>query len=195
MQSVVAMLCKLVPYGNVDRMESLTCQLALSSAAALSTLVLTGSEDGQVRLWNATTHACIYECELLGSSLVRFRDRLSDTPRDSLMVPPVRVHTLSLMSSGSHLLVGSSDGFTFFSNGLRWHPWGYCGVEQHAEWEKGGGLKSTEHTRAAMTTCAAVPLSGSARVIVCSGNSHGDIHVWDMTGIRKPKIWQDQMLR
>lgn len=104
-----------------------------------------------------------------------------------------------------HLIVAASDGWRFFSHGTRWHPWGYCGVCEHQGWglevpprtpdEVASGQEEDEAEKVVMTACQCVDSGGSSgRVLVISGNSHGWIHVWDMTGIQKPQYWQEQML-
>ena len=104
-----------------------------------------------------------------------------------------------------HLIVAVSDGWRFFSHGTRWHPWGYCGVCEHEGWglevpprtpdEVASGQEEDVAEKVVMTACQCVDSGGSSRrVLVVSGNSHGWIHVWDMTGIQKPQYWQEQML-
>ena len=100
-----------------------------------------------------------------------------------------------------HLLVGASDGFRFFSNGTRWHIWGFAAVTNHTAWAVDIPPPSADEPKdfedkpldVVMTCC--VPLQETTgRVLVCTGNSQGWIHIWDMSKIHKPKYWQDQML-
>ena len=63
-----------VPSGNVDKMDSLTCQLCV-----FSTLV-TGSLDGQVRLWNINTRSSLYTCHLEPKNVVTFSERVQHSP-------------------------------------------------------------------------------------------------------------------
>jgi len=71
---VIPMLYKLVPSGDVDKMDSLVCQLCCFST------LFTGSLDGQVRTWNINTRSSLYTCQLESKNVVTFNERLLHSP-------------------------------------------------------------------------------------------------------------------
>jgi WD40 repeat protein len=280
----ISALFKLEPRGDVDNLESIACQISLPSS-----ILLTGSQDGILRMWNLNTRVNLYTCQMAGKSrYVKFQHDESHchSPQASASPPQLKcgfeaeksgrisrqaevshgsmsmaelsrlesseggsrvmslddsdisngVETFETSSNGrtqapthasiccmhlvsfpqlgatgdgndhQNLILGVSDGWRLLSNGgIRWHPWGYCGLLKHSAWcNKASEATSKEvqepsnaekpESEAVLTSMHPIQThSTQGRVLVCTGNSHGWIHVWDLSGIRKPKFWQDQM--
>ena len=133
-------------------------------------------------------------------------DEASGVPR----VKPA-VHSMSSVIAPSSLggagggdntlVVGASDGFRLFSHGTRWHPWAFVGVNQHPAWKLPPPPRSADEPEdtvdteadVLMTSFAPISVEGSGRLLLCTGNTHGWIHLFDLSTIRKPRRWEDEM--
>jgi hypothetical protein len=114
---VIPLLYKLVPSGNVDKMDSLVCQVSFAPVLGLESLLLTyirslltplhpgqlscfstlftGSLDGQVRTWNINTRSSLYTCKLEPKNVVTFNERLLHSPPASPRKSPPPDHLSS----------------------------------------------------------------------------------------------------
>ena len=130
--------------------------------------------------------------------------RLTATSARSLHSMSSVIAPSSLCGAGggdNTLVVGASDGFRLFSHGTRWHPWAFVGVNQHPAWKLPPPPRSADEPEdtvdteadVLMTSFAPISVEGSGRLLLCTGNTHGWIHLFDLSTIRKPRRWEDEM--